>query len=180
MARRPRSITAKARAAFLEAVAAGWSVTEAANRAGVARQRFYDLRQADDVFYREWQEADEQGVDAIRDEIRRRAVDGWDEPVYQRGELAGYIHRKSDRLLELEAKRRDPAYRDNPRVDLSLGADTEKPLEVDGARVISLADLNRFAESIGVNIGYGFADGARERLGSSERPALPPGDGGEA
>ena len=109
-------MSSEARTSFLEAVAAGWSVTEAAKRAITARTRFYDLRKRDAQFAEEWAEADEKGVDTIRDEIRRRAVDGWDEPAYQQGELAGYIRRKSDRLLELEAKRRDPEYREKAQL----------------------------------------------------------------
>ena len=117
--RREPAVSAEARKLFLEAFAAGWSVTEASKRAGVARQRFYDLAKVDERFAAEWVEADAMGLDFVRDEIRRRAIDGWDEPVYQQGELAGYIRRKSDRLLELEAKRRDPAYRERAALELS-------------------------------------------------------------
>jgi hypothetical protein len=42
------AVSVKARAAFLEALAAGWSVTHAAQRAGVARQRLYERRDADE------------------------------------------------------------------------------------------------------------------------------------
>src|SRR5262245_34519876 len=40
-----------------------------------------------------------------RTEIRRRAIDGWDEPVVYQGVLTGAVVRKySDRMLELMAK----------------------------------------------------------------------------
>jgi hypothetical protein len=35
------AVPVRARAGFLEALAAGWSVTHAAQRAGIARQRLY-------------------------------------------------------------------------------------------------------------------------------------------
>jgi hypothetical protein len=47
----------------------------------VARQRLYERRDADERFAAEWRVAEQQGTDALEDEARRRAVDGWEEPV---------------------------------------------------------------------------------------------------
>lgn len=51
--------------------------------------------------------------DKLDNEIRRRGVDGWDEPVfnYKSGEVMGVIRKYSDRLLELHAKRHISEYR---------------------------------------------------------------------
>jgi hypothetical protein len=102
------AVSVKARAAFLEALAAGWSVTHAAERAGVARQRLYERRDADERFAAEWRVAEQQGTDALEDEARRRAVDGWEEPVYQRGELVGHVRKYDSRLLEFLLRARGP------------------------------------------------------------------------
>jgi hypothetical protein len=108
------AVSVKARAAFLEALAAGWSVTHAAQRAGVARQRLYERRDADEHFAAGWEAALQQGTEALEDEARRRAVDGWDEPVYQRGELVGHVRKYDSRLLEFLLRARDPArFRDS-------------------------------------------------------------------
>jgi hypothetical protein len=115
--KRKPAATPEARAVFLEALSKAYSVTEAARLAGFARSTAYLTRDQDDEFAAAWEDAVEQGTDVIRAEIRRRAVDGWDEPVYQRGELVGHVRKYSDRLLELEAKRRDPAYRDSVKVE---------------------------------------------------------------
>lgn len=112
-----RAVTDETLELFLSALAKAFSVTAAAALAGCHRQRFYELRDQDDDFRAAWEDAYEQGADVVRDEIRRRAVEGWEEPVFQQGKLVGHVRKYSDRLLELEAKRRDPAYRDSVKVE---------------------------------------------------------------
>ena len=118
--RRRRSIPPKAREKFLEALAAGWSVRHAAALTTHAFQRWYELRAADEEFAESWAQAVEQGTQALEDEARRRAVDGWEEPVFQQGELAGTVRKYSDQLLTLLLRGRRPAmYREGATVDLS-------------------------------------------------------------
>lgn len=70
-----------------------------------------------------WLEADQEFAEAVAEEelfqaeelseeIRRRAVDGIDKPVYFQGVLVDTNKAFSDILLIFEAKRRDPQYRD--------------------------------------------------------------------
>ena len=58
--------------------------------------------------------------ESLEAEVHRRAVDGWDEPVYQRGELVGTIRRHSDRMLELLIKKNIPEYREKLAVDATV------------------------------------------------------------
>jgi hypothetical protein len=61
----------------------------------------------------------EQGTQRIEDEMLRRGVEGWDEPVYQKGELVGHVRKYSDQMLaQLHRIRRPDLYRD-ALVDLS-------------------------------------------------------------
>jgi hypothetical protein len=114
------AVSAKARAGFLEALSAGWSVTHAAQRAGTVRQRFYELRESDEEFGAAWDEALAQGTEALEDEARRRAVDGWEEPIYQRGELVGHVRKYDSKLLEFLLKARDPGrFRESVQVTAS-------------------------------------------------------------
>ncbi|RKZ20174.1 hypothetical protein DRQ50_00010 [bacterium] len=53
----------------------------------------------------------------IEEEIKRRAMDGVDTPVFYKGELVATQKQYSDRLLELHAKRHIGAYRDKHTVD---------------------------------------------------------------
>jgi hypothetical protein len=112
--RRRLGLSAKARSAFLEALAAGWSTTNAAELAGRHRRRFYDARERNTAFAEQWDEAVERGTDLIEDEIRRRAFEGWPEEVYQGGEMVGYVHRAGTKeLLTLHRIRRPDLYREN-------------------------------------------------------------------
>jgi hypothetical protein len=106
--RRPRSIPPKAREKFLKALAAGWSVRHAARLTTHAFQRFYELRAVDEEFAAAWSDAVEQGTQRIEDEMLRRGVEGWDEPVYQKGELVGHVRKYSDPILALPHRIRRP------------------------------------------------------------------------
>lgn len=65
----------------------------------------------------------------IEEEITRRAIDGWDEPVFHRGELAGHIRRFSDPMLALLARRHIPAYRESVRVEQQVSGTIDVGLE---------------------------------------------------
>jgi hypothetical protein len=118
--RRRRKIPPKAREQFLEALAAGWSVRHAATLTTHAFQRWYELRAADEGFAEGWAQAVEQGTQMLEDEARRRAVDGVDEPIFQKGELAGHVRRYSDNLLMFLLRGRRPAlYRESAAVELN-------------------------------------------------------------
>lgn len=58
------------------------------------------------------QEAYSDFKEAIESEIMRRAIMGWEEPVYQQGLLAGSVRKYDSRLLELLAKRHIPEYKE--------------------------------------------------------------------
>lgn len=64
-----------------------------------------DFKDAYDEAYGDFKES-------IETEIMRRAIMGWEEPVYQQGILAGTVRKYDSRLLELLAKRHIPAYKE--------------------------------------------------------------------
>ena len=149
-ARHTPAVSPTARETFLEAVAAAYSVTKAALLAGVHRSSFYRLRQADEEFAEQWADAFESGNDTVRDEIRRRAVEGWDEPVVSAGKVVTTIRRYSDRLLELEAKRRDPAYRDRPDVAIAIaGAGGMDAIPGPVQRGVSMVEVAKLLLKVG-------------------------------
>jgi len=71
-------LTDKIKNKFLSELAQAQSVSCAARTTGVSRTAYYKLREADHVFKRNWQDALEQGVDALEDEAVRRALQGSD------------------------------------------------------------------------------------------------------
>jgi hypothetical protein len=52
-------------------------------------------------------------------EIRRRAIEGWNDPVYQMGQRVGSVRKYSDVLLIFLAKRLMPEYRDKVTLDVN-------------------------------------------------------------
>lgn len=105
---------------FLEAYSSGLSITASCKAAGVNRSAYYDWQEHDEAFSLRCQQAKQAGDDVLRDEIRRRAVEGWDEEVYQLGKYAGTVRRYSDTLLIFQAKARMPEYRDKVQVSATV------------------------------------------------------------
>jgi hypothetical protein len=91
-------------AAFLQYLREGYPVSRAAALAGVHRDTVYGWRERSPKFRRVWESAYAEGSDAVEEEARRRAVDGWDEAT-----AWGVVHRYSDALLAvlLRGRKRD-------------------------------------------------------------------------
>jgi hypothetical protein len=122
--RRRGRITHEKRERFLEALRAGWTVTHAADHAGVHRRRFYEAREADEAFAAAWAEAWEQGTDRLEDELRRRSVDGFNEDTYDgEGALIRRVHRYDGTgLVKLLGARRPEKFREGAAVEVKTPA----------------------------------------------------------
>ena len=101
-------LTLEKRAKFLHALRLGDTVKHAAEHIQIARRSLYDLRGADVGFASEWNDAIEEGNEALEQAAIRRGRDGWEEPVFHRGEQIGVIRRYSDTLLIFMLKGRLP------------------------------------------------------------------------
>jgi hypothetical protein len=111
---------------FLRALGACGNVTAAASGAGLDRRALYRKRNADAAFRAAWEEALALGVAALEDEARRRACEGWEEPVWYRGTPCGSVKKYSDKLLILLLKGHMPdKYRDNAKRE-HVGAPTSE------------------------------------------------------
>ncbi len=98
--------------AFLVSFAQHGIVSRACKDANVSRTTVYQWKEHDTEFLVRYNLALEEAKDAVREEIHRRAQDGWDEEVYQLGHYAGTVHKYSDTLLIFRAKALMPEYRD--------------------------------------------------------------------
>jgi hypothetical protein len=116
---------ARAKDKFIDVLAASCNVSEACRAAGIARSTAHDWRAVDAEFMRRWDEAIETAKDALEAEARRRAVEGWQEPVYQQGRQVGTIQRYSDRMLEVLLKGHKPQFRE--RSDVTVGVTIPQP-----------------------------------------------------
>jgi len=138
-------VTPKRRQTFLAELAEHGIVARAARMASPhsadgCTVSFRDLRRRDIEFARLWDEALEQSRARVEHELHRRAVEGWEEPIYggkHKERIVGTVRRYSDRLLELRAKALLPEYREHSKLDLG-GRMSLRPETMD-----SLAELTR-------------------------------------
>jgi hypothetical protein len=105
--------------AFLAAFAQGANITQAALAAQVGRRTVYDARDRDEAFAAGWATALEEAADRIRAEVHRRAIEGWEEPVFGRigkdrdGQI-GVVRKFDSGLLARLAVAHCPEFRDAP------------------------------------------------------------------
>ena len=105
-------------------------VYRAARFTGISPQTHYNWLQADPDYAAAFQEARQRSLDVIEQEIVRRGVKGYKEPIVYQGKITGYVRRFSDNLLMFRAKRLDPAYRDTYPVGLAVGGDVNVTLQI--------------------------------------------------
>jgi hypothetical protein len=119
-----RAPTPNERRKFLLALSEGWSVRRASLQAGLAFQRFYELRVDDESFAAAWTEAYEQGTQRLEDEATRRAVEGYDEETRDaNGKLIRSVRRFDSALLQQQLKARRPAiYRESAGIEVKTPA----------------------------------------------------------
>lgn len=123
----------KARA-FLRAYSATGNLTEAARAVGVARQSHYYWLDHVPGYREAAREAREMAADRLEREAWRRAVEGWEEPVYQKGQLVGTVRRYSDTLLAMLLRAARPErYRE--RID--VGSEPGRSVQI----ALSCADV---------------------------------------
>jgi hypothetical protein len=94
-----------------------------AQESGISSRTVRDHLKDDPDFKDAYDEAYGDFKESIETEIMRRAIMGWEEPVYQQGLLAGSVRKYDSRLLELLAKRHIPAYKEkhSPTDGLPIG-----------------------------------------------------------
>src|SRR5690606_4631594 len=85
MAKRRAKLTPKKLAEFLDRLSQNGNVTVSAETCNLARRTLYDLRSSDPEFAQAWDDAMVMAADYLEQEARRRAVEGWDEPVFYQG-----------------------------------------------------------------------------------------------
>ena len=92
-------ITHNKKRAFLAAFAEVGTVTRAAEISGVCRKSHTNWLKSDSDYADAFALAEQQACDRLEQEARRRAVEGVDKPVYQRGVKVGVVREYSDTLL---------------------------------------------------------------------------------
>lgn len=113
------------KSAFLSALADTGIILRACEVSGTPRTNVYRWRE-DPAFESALKLAQEEATERLELEARRRAFEGTDKPVFQGGQLVGYIREYSDTLLifTLKALRPDK-YRENAKIEHSGGIDLQ-------------------------------------------------------
>ena len=101
---RGRKITSESKDLFIKHLKQTCNVTASAVTAGCSVRAIYYIRERDEEFAEKWEEAVGEATDSLEAEARRRAVDGFEEPVYYKGVQVGAYLKYSDRMLELLLK----------------------------------------------------------------------------
>ena len=118
------SVTPEKRAQFLALLSEYGNVTRAAEESGCGRIMLYKIRREDESFAAEWEDAAMIGAARLEDEARKRAAEGWEEPVWYQGEQCGTVRKFSDTLLICLLKAHHPdKYRENIKQTVE-GGDT--------------------------------------------------------
>ncbi len=111
--------TEHAKTKFLKTFLQTCHIAKAAKLAGVGRTTVYDWLRSDEAFRTSFEEVRESIRDSLEAEAFRRAVKGTRKPVYQQGQLVGYVREYSDGLLTLLLKAHDAKYRDVNKVSFT-------------------------------------------------------------
>ncbi len=94
-----RQSVQRKRSLFLAHYAKLCVVGRAAEATGIGRQTIYDWIEGSPDFKAAFDSARQGIVEKLELEAIRRAYDGWDEPVFYKGEQQGLIRKYSDTLL---------------------------------------------------------------------------------
>lgn len=108
---------AQRQAEYLEALAIDGTMTTAKTKARVGFDTVLKWREHDPTFVVREQQVKAEFADKLEAEAVRRAFEGFDRPIYQRGVLVGYERVYSDVLLKMLLTALKPEkFRDNVNV----------------------------------------------------------------
>lgn len=112
--------TQEKRELFLKALNDHWgNVSKACAAADISRTAAYAWKDEDAEFSEAWDDVVESTTEQLEGEAYRRAYEGWEEPVYQKGEQVGTVRRFDSTLAMFILKGRKPeTYRDNAKIEL--------------------------------------------------------------
>lgn len=137
---------------FLETLAETCNVSKACVAAEISRQTAYRHRNtpAYHAFKDAWDAALEVGGGALEDEAVRRAHEGWEEPIFYKGEQTATVRKFSDTLLIFLLKAHFPKkYRERYEVSGPNGGKIEFDISSDDLRADILGKLSGLTAASG-------------------------------
>jgi hypothetical protein len=123
--------TAAAKRAFLDAFAQAGTCLGASKLSGVDDRNHYVWLQKSEQYRQEFAIAKERAAQVLEAEARRRAADGYDDPIFYNGVQVGHVRRYSDLLMIFLLKAAKPdIYRDYHSVKVSGSMSTQATITV--------------------------------------------------
>ena len=114
------SVTPEIKEAMLEMLEALPNITAVRKLFGISESSLSRARAKDSNFNEAMKEAKSAGYDMMEAEAIRRAIDGWDEPVFYQGCEMGKVRKYSDKLLQFLLIHCKPK-KFNPGAKISIG-----------------------------------------------------------
>ena len=131
-------VTPEKRAKFLGILSECGNVTRAAEESGCGRIMLYKIKREDEAFSAEWETAADIGAKRLEDEARRRAVEGWQDPVWHQGQQVGTVRKYSDTLLICLLKAHHPEkYADRQKTDTTVSGNVSMDVSVISPEIAS-------------------------------------------
>ncbi len=121
-------LTLEKRDKFIACIQDTGNVTWASRLIGMSRVGMYNARDRDNEFKELWDNAFEEFIDTVEAEVKRRAIEGVEKPIFYKGKRVdkGKVREYSDNLLMFYLKRYRPPFRDNHKIEVELGDKTAK------------------------------------------------------
>lgn len=120
MANRTKRTKEKDEEFFATVIESGGNITRACEAFTYSRRSVYEWKAADPQFAARLDDAVEKGTDVLEEEAKRRAHDGWEEPVFYQGAQCGAVRKYSDTLLIFLLKGNRPdKYRERIGIDFA-------------------------------------------------------------
>jgi hypothetical protein len=117
---RQRADTIKNKACWLEAHRQTGIVTATCQATNIGRSTIYEWMHDDPDFAKAKLEAENEAIELLEAEARRRAFEGTEKPVYQGGRKVGKVREYSDTLMIFILKAKKPEYRDRHDINLDV------------------------------------------------------------
>lgn len=115
-----RQVTEAVVAKYLERLALTGKKNQSARDAGVSPNTIQELRKKNKEFAAREAEALDDVGESLEDVARGRAVEGWDEPVFYKGEECGSVRKFSDALLLALLKANVAKFRERAPVEATM------------------------------------------------------------
>ena len=134
---------------LLEQLSRTGNLSASAASVGVTRFAVYKAIERDQDFGERIALAREKACNVLENEMYRRGVEGYDEPIFYQGEEVGSVRRYSDKLLQLLARANmGDRYSEKQNVTIDTNVTVEHSAKGKLARLLGIDDIKTIEGTI--------------------------------